>query len=102
PARAPAPVRKRLEASLRRCGGVLVVAGEWEGAAARLLVTHQSWEGIGGGYGRLRARRAQVVAAGRGAAARPGAPGLGLPGPAGSVCTATPLTGAGRGMRHTG
>ena len=85
PDRPSAGVRRRLEASLRRCGGVLVVAGDWEGAQARLFVARQEWAGIGTGHGRLRARRVQVVADGRGAAARARARWLWLPGPDGSV-----------------
>ena len=82
---ATAAVRRRLEAVLRRCGGVLVVAGDWDGAQARLLVTRQEWAGIEPGHGRLRARRVLVVADGRGAAARPRTRWLWLPGPDGSV-----------------
>jgi hypothetical protein len=85
PGHAPAHVRRRLEAVLRRCGGVLVVAGDWDGAQARLLVTRQEWAGIEAGHGRLRARRVLVVADGRGAAARPRTRWLWLPGPDGSV-----------------
>jgi hypothetical protein len=85
PGHAPAQVRRRLEAVLRRCGGVLVVAGDWDGAQARLLVTRQEWAGIEAGHGRLRARRVLVVADGRGAAARPRTRWLWLPGPDGSV-----------------
>ena len=85
PGHAPAQVRRRLEAVLRRCGGVLVVAGDWDGAQARLLVTRQEWAGIEAGHGRLRARRVLVVADGRGAAARPRTQWLWLPGPDGSV-----------------
>jgi hypothetical protein len=85
PSRAPAQVRRRLEAVLRRCGGVLVVAGDWDGAQARLLVTRQEWAGIEAGHGRLRARRVLVVANGRGGAARPRTRWLWLPGPDGSV-----------------
>jgi hypothetical protein len=85
PGDAPAQVRRRLEAVLRRCGGVLVVAGDWDGAQARLLVTRQEWTGIEAGHGRLRARRVLVVADGRGAAARPRTQWLWLPGPDGSV-----------------
>src|SRR6516225_2419430 len=47
PDRPSAGVRRRLEASLRRCGGVLVVAGDWEGAQVRLFVARQEWAGIG-------------------------------------------------------
>jgi hypothetical protein len=85
PGQATAQVRRRLEAVLRRQGGVLVVAGDWDGAQARLLVTRQEWAGIEAGHGRLRARRVLVVADGRGAAARARSRWLWLPGPDGSV-----------------
>ena len=85
PGQATAQVRRRLEAVLRRCGGVLVVAGDWDGAQARLLITRQEWAGIQAGHGRLRGRRVLVVANGRGAAARPRTRWLWLPGPDGSV-----------------
>lgn len=88
PGRATATVRRRLEAVLRRCGGVLVVAGDWDGAQARLLITRQEWSGIEPGHGRLRARRVLVAADGRGAAARPRERWLWLPGPDGSVVPA--------------
>jgi hypothetical protein len=88
PDRPSAQVRRRLEATVRRFGGVLVVAGEWDGAQTRLLIGRQEWAGIGRGHGRLRARRVQVVADGRGAAARPRAQWLWLPGPDGSVAVA--------------
>jgi hypothetical protein len=93
PDRPSAQIRRRLEAAMRRSGSVLVVAGDWEGAQARLFITDQEWEGIGPGHGRLRARRARVVADGRGAAAQPRARWLWLPGPDGSV-TAAAETGA--------
>jgi hypothetical protein len=88
PARPSAQVRRRLEAAVRRCGGVLLVAGEWDGAQTRLAVVRQEWTGIGPGHGRLRARRVQVVADGRGAAARQRSRWLWLPGPDGSVSAA--------------
>jgi hypothetical protein len=88
PGRPSAQVRRRVEAVVRRFGGVLVVAGDWEGAQVRLLVTDQEWAGIGAGHGRLRSRRARVVADGRGAAARPRARWLWLPAPDGSVAIA--------------
>ena len=78
PARPSAQVRRRLEAVMRRHGGVLVVAGDWDGAQGRLTVTHQEWAGIGAGHGRLRSRLVRVVATGR---ARPGGRG-----PAGCGC----------------
>ena len=64
------------------------MAGDWEGAQVRLIVTDQEWTGIGAGHGRLRARRARVVADGRGAAVRSRAQWLWLPGPDGSVTVA--------------
>jgi hypothetical protein len=85
PARPSAQARRRLEAVLRRGGGVLVVAGDWEGAPVRLRVASQSWVGIGDGHGSLRGCRAEVVAEGRGAAARPRRRWLWLPGPDGAV-----------------
>ena len=99
PGHAPAQVRRRVEAVLRRCGGVLVVAGDWDGAQARLLVTRQEWAGIEAGHGRLRARRVLVVADGRGAAARPRTRWLWLPGPDGSVGPADQVIAE---MRDTG
>lgn len=78
-------VRRRLEGTLRRGGGVLIAAGAWDGAPVRLRVTQRSWAGIGDGYGSLRGCRAEVVAEGRGAAARPRRQWLWLPGPDGTV-----------------
>jgi hypothetical protein len=105
PGRLPAQARRRLEATVRRFGGVLLVAGEWDGAQVRLLVTEQEWIGIGAGHGRLRARRARVVADGRGAAVRTRAEWLWLPGPDGSVTVAGEAGGAARfwpDMENTG
>jgi hypothetical protein len=81
----PAQLRRKLEAAARRYGSVLVVAGDWPGAQARLLVTDAEWVGIEAGHGRLRARRALVVASGRGAGERPRSAWVWLPGPDGSV-----------------
>jgi len=88
PDRPSAQIRRRIEATVRRFSGVLVVAGEWDGAQARLSVARQEWTGIGTGHGRLRARRVQVVADGRGGAVQPRARWLWLPGPDGSVAVA--------------
>jgi hypothetical protein len=87
----PAPhVKRHVEATLRRAGGVLVVAGDWAGAQARLWVDAQQWAGIGQGHGRLMRRRVHVLASGRGAATRPAHRWLWLPGPDGGVATADP------------
>lgn len=89
PARPSAQVRRRLAAHARRSGGVIVVAGLWEGAHLRLSVSRPEWEGIGAGHGRVRSRRALVVAMGRGSAARPRAQWWWLPCPNGAaVCVA--------------
>jgi hypothetical protein len=85
PDRPSAQLRRKLEATARRHGSVLLVAGEWAGAQTRLLVASREWAGIGAGHGRLRACRVQVVAEGRGAGTRPRAAWLWLPGPDGSV-----------------
>jgi hypothetical protein len=80
-----AQLRRKLEAVARRHGSVLLVAGDWPGAQARLVVAEQEWTGIGVGHGRLRARKARVVVSGRGAGQRPRSRWLWLPGPDGAV-----------------
>jgi hypothetical protein len=90
PGQAPAQVRQRLEASLRRDRSVLLVAGDWPGAQVRLRVVTQGWTGLGDGHGRLRARCAEVVADGRGEAATTRTRWLWLPGEDGSVTVADP------------
>jgi len=84
----PAPAR-RLAARVRRRSAVLVVAGAgegtWPGAELHLAVVARRWEGVGEGHGRLRARRVEVIATGRGAASRPRRVALWLPGPDGSL-----------------
>ena len=52
PARPPAQVRQRLEATLRRGRGVLLVVGDWPGAQVRLRVLTRGWTGLGDGHGR--------------------------------------------------
>jgi hypothetical protein len=112
PARAPAQVRQRLEATLRRRHGVLLVTGDWPGAHVRLQVITQGWTGLGDGHGRLRACCAEVVADGRGEAAMTRTRWLWLPGEDGRVAAADaadipepdipeagiPVAGAARGL----
>jgi hypothetical protein len=63
---------RRLAAKARDRGAVLVTTGGSRALPAdvRLSVAGATWEGLGRGHGRLRARRMDVVASGRGAAAR--------------------------------
>jgi hypothetical protein len=94
-ARPPAgrPVRdthtRRLAARARERSAVLIVAdGGWPGGAdVRLTVTGAAWEGMGDGHGHLRARRVEVVASGRGAAARERRVSLWLPAADGGVAS---------------
>ena len=99
PAQAPPPgtpgaqgaqVRQRLEATLRRGRGVLLVVGDWPGAQVRLRVLTQGWTGLGDGHGRLRACCAQVMADGRGEAAVARTRWLWLPAEDGRVTVAEP------------
>ncbi len=90
PGRAPARVRQRLEAVLRRGRGVLIVAGDWPGAQLRLRVVTQRWTGLGDGYGRLRACCAEVAADGRGEAAMTRTRWLWLPAEDGGVAAVDP------------
>ena len=77
---------RRLTARVRERGAVLVVAGQWpEAAEVQLSVRSSAWEGLGQGYGRLRGRRVEVVAGGRGAAARERRVSLWLPHPEGGL-----------------
>jgi len=86
---------RRLAARGRERGAVLVVSGParrsgtepaWtEAVDVRLTVVTSSWEGIGHGHGRLLARRVEVAATGRGAAARERRSILWLPAPDGGV-----------------
>lgn len=72
---APRTVRaadaRRLSARARERGSVLVVVGRWpEGPDVRLQPVAAAWTGLGDGHGALASRRLEVVAGGRGAAAR--------------------------------
>ncbi len=79
---------RRLAARARERGAVLVPLGRWEGADVRLSVATSSWEGLDGGAGHLQARLVEVVAEGRGAAARPRRARLWLPAADGTVAPA--------------
>src|SRR5260221_10472918 len=90
PDRPPPQARRKLEAAVRRHGAVLLVAGDWDGAPVRLRIAAQECAGIGQGHGRLRGRRAHVVADGRGGWSRSHARWLSLPDPDGAVTAADP------------
>ena len=90
PDRPPPQARRKLEATVRRRGAVLLVAGDWDGAQVRLRITAQEWAGIGQGHGRVRGRRAHVVADGRGGWSRSQTRWLWLPGPNGAVTAVEP------------
>jgi hypothetical protein len=84
PPRLPPGEARRLAARARERRAVLLALGDgWPAAAdLRLAITASRWEGLGQGYGRLEARLVEVVAGGRGAAARERRAKLWLPGPA--------------------
>ena len=84
----PRPVdTRRLAARARERGSVAVVLGTgWpEGADVRMSVHTAAWSGLGAGHGHLQGRLAEVVATGRGAAARERRVRVWLPGPTGAV-----------------
>lgn len=74
PGRVRSPDARRLTARARERGAVLVVHGDretWpETPSVRLVAAGVEWQGMGEGFGHLRERRIDVVATGRGAAAR--------------------------------
>lgn len=86
----PGDVR-RLAARARTREAVLLSYGEWPGADVRLRADGGQWSGIGEGTGRLRARRLQVHAEGRGHAARPRVVSVWLPAAGGGLDVAAPL-----------
>lgn len=82
---APAVV-SRLAARARQRGAVLVPVGRWSGAELTLEVVTRAWHGLGHGdrgqgRGRLGRHEVEVLARGRGAAARPRRTHLWLPTP---------------------
>jgi hypothetical protein len=86
----PGDVR-RLAARARTREAILMPYGEWPGADVRLRASASQWSGIGDGTGRLKARRLEVHAEGRGQAARPRTVSLWLPAAGGGVQAAEPL-----------
>ena len=88
PERVRAADARRLGARARERGAVLVPLGRWDGADVRLSVATSAWEGLEGGSGHLQARLVEVVAEGRGAAARPRRARLWLPSADGTVLLA--------------
>jgi len=69
----------------------LMGSGDWPGADVRLNAQSGEWSGIGQGYGRLRSRRVEIRAEGKGAAARPRKAELWLPADNGGIELATSL-----------
>ncbi len=99
-----ASVTGRLAARARQRGGVLLPVGaRWPGADLTLEVVAATWHGLGSGRGRLRRYEAEVLAYGRGAAARPRRAYLWLAGPVTSAAGRTSdLTVDGPGLRLAG
>jgi hypothetical protein len=87
----PGDVR-RLAARARSREAVLMpYTDRWPGADVRLRAEAGRWDGIGDGTGRLRARRLDVHADGRGPAARPRSATLWLPAAGGGLDTVEPI-----------
>jgi hypothetical protein len=84
----PARARQSLAARARQRGSVLLPLGRWPGADVELVCRVAAWHGAEDGYGRLRSREVVIRAVGRGAAAKPRAARLLLPGPDGAVTKA--------------
>ena len=95
PRRVRPPDIRRLANRARERGAALVVLAGGAGAEPRrawpgvtdlgLTVTASRWTGLGEGHGCLRGRQIEVMAEGRGAAARPVRARLWLPSPDGEV-----------------
>lgn len=84
-------VARRLSARARHRGAVLLSVGQWPGAELELNCGTGHWTGLAGGSGYLRARQVEVLAGGRGAAARSRRALLTLPGAAAAEVAAEPL-----------
>jgi hypothetical protein len=82
PGQVSASMAGRLAARARQRGAVLLPMGaHWPGADLTLEVVRGAWHGLERGRGRLRRYEAEVLAYGRGAAARPRRAHLWLTGP---------------------
>ncbi|MGH4024881.1 MAG: hypothetical protein ACRDRV_09875 [Pseudonocardiaceae bacterium] len=88
--RVPSGARRSLAARARQRGAVLLPLGRWPGADVELHCRTEAWCGAEAGHGRLRSREVVVQTTGRGAAARPRAARLLLPGPDGPVTELPP------------
>lgn len=103
PGRVRPGVARRLGARARERRAVLVVMGRqgWpEGADVELKIERAGWQGLEAGHGHLQRRYAEVLSAGRRAAARATRAGLWLPDPTGRV-QAAPGPPAGAGSHGT-
>lgn len=103
PARVRASDARRLATRARERGSVLVALGDrWdESVDLRLAVGGVQWLGLGDGNGHLRARRIEVMANGRGAAARERRASLWLPAPDGTPIAPAADAGSGVSRRRT-
>ena len=103
PARVRAGDARRLATRARERGSVLVALGDrWsEAVDLRLVVGAVQWLGLGNGNGHLRARRLEVMANGRGAAARERRAALWLPSPDGSPIAPAADAGSGTSRRRS-
>ena len=82
--------RQRLAARARQRGAVLLPLGQWPGADTELNCTDTQWLGLAPdrhGGGRLRARRVEIQARGRGIGPQSRSTQVLLPGPDGAIAT---------------
>jgi hypothetical protein len=87
-------VARRLAGRVRNRGAVLLTVGSWPGAELEVRVSGRRWRGATpDGSGHLQAREIVATSRGRGAATRPQAVALQLPGPAGAVVVGEPPPG---------
>ncbi|MEA5366848.1 hypothetical protein VA596_45460 [Amycolatopsis sp., V23-08] len=87
-------VARRLAGRVRNRGAVLLTVGSWPGAELEIRVTGRRWRGAGlDGYGHLQAREIVATSQGRGAAVRPQAVVVQLPGLGGAVVAGEPRSG---------